>query len=60
MFGVPTQEVVVIVEARGCGKYSKQLYNLIGTNDDEGEVIVGPRDGSVQASIFDERKFVDN
>ena len=60
MFGISSQEPVVIVEAKGCGKYSKQLYNLIGTNDDEGETIVGPKDGSVQASIFDERKFNDN
>ena len=60
MFGIPSQEPVVIVEAKGCGKYSKQLYNLIGTNDDEGEMVVGPKDGSVQASIFDERKFNDN
>lgn len=60
MFGIPSQEPVVIVEAKRCGKYSKQLYNLIGTNDDEGETVVGPRDGSVQASIFDERKFNDN
>lgn len=60
MFGMPSQELVVIVEAKGCGKYSKQLYNLIGTSDDEGEIVVGPRDGSVQASIFDERKFNDN
>lgn len=57
MFGISTQETVVIVEAKGSGKYAKQLYNMIGTRDDEGETIVGPRDGTVQASIFDENKF---
>lgn len=55
MFGA--KESVVIVEAKGCGKYCKQLYTLIGTNDDEGEAIVGPVDGSVEASIFDDRHF---
>lgn len=57
MIGIPVQELLVIVEAKGCGKYSKQLYNMVGTNDDDGETVVGPRDGSVQASIFDENKF---
>lgn len=55
MFG--TKESVVIVEAKGCGKYSKQLYTLIGANDDDGENIVGPVDGSVEASVFDEKRF---
>lgn len=55
MFGA--KESVVIVEAKGCGKYSKQLYTLIGTNDDDGEVIIGPVDGSVEASVFDEKRF---
>lgn len=56
MFGA--KESVVIVEAKGCGKYSKQLYTLIGTNDDvDEENIVGPVDGSVEASVFDEKRF---
>lgn len=55
MFG--PKESVVIVEAKGCGKYCKQLYTLIGTADDNGEEIVGPVDGSVEASVFDDKRF---
>lgn len=55
MFGA--KESVVIVEAKGCGKYCKQLYTLIGTADDNGEEIVGPVDGSVEASVFDDKRF---
>ncbi len=57
---IPVKESLVIVEAKGRGKYAKLLYNLIGTNDDEGENIVGPVDGSVEATIFDKNKFVNN
>lgn len=62
MFNMPVLEptVIVIVEAKGKGKYAKLLYNLIGTNDDEGENIVGPVDGSIQATIFDERQHANN
>lgn len=55
MFGA--KETVVIVEAKGCGKYCKQLYTLIGTNDDSEDEVVGPVDGSVEASVFDEKQF---
>ena len=55
MFGA--KEAVVIVEAKDCGKYCKQLYTLIGTNDDSEDEIVGPVDGSVEASVFDEKQF---
>lgn len=58
--GFPVKESLVIVEAKGRGKYAKLLYNLIGTNDDDGENIVGPVDGSVEATIFDKNKFVSN
>lgn len=56
MFG-SAKESIVIVEEKSCGKYSKQLYNLIGTNNDTEDEIVGPADNSVEASIFDEKKF---
>lgn len=57
---IPIKESLVIVEAKGRGKYAKLLYNLIGTNDDDGENIIGPVDGSVEATIFDKNKFVSN
>lgn len=57
---IPSQESIVIVEAKGRGKYAKQLYNLIGTNDDDGENIIGPVDRSVEATIFDKAKFINN
>lgn len=62
MFSMPTLEptVIVIVEAKGKGKYARLLYSLIGTNDDDGENVVGPVDGSVQATIFDEKKLTSN
>ena len=55
MFGA--KESVVIVEAKGCGKYCKQLYTLIGTNNDSKDDVIGPVDGSVEASIFNEKQF---
>lgn len=55
MFGA--KESVVIVEAKGCGKYCKQLYTLIGTNNDRKDDVIGPIDGSVEASIFNEKQF---
>lgn len=55
MFGVPRS--VLIVEANGCGKYAKQLYNLIGTNDNKEGEDVGKVDRSVEASIFNEKQF---
>lgn len=57
MFGV--KESIVIVEADGCGKYAKLLYNLIGTNDDTEEGQIGVADGLVDATIFSERQFAD-
>lgn len=55
MFGA--KESVVIVEAKGCGKYCKQLYTLISTNNDRKDSVIGPVDGSVEASIFNEKQF---
>lgn len=54
MFGSPLS--VLIVEAKDCGKYAKQLYNLIGSKDygDESEGSVA---GSIEASIFTEKQF---
>ncbi len=52
-----TAESVVIVEASNTGKYSKLLYNLVGTNDDKDDRPIGPIDGSIDASIFNEDQF---
>lgn len=50
-------ESVLIVEASDTGKFSKLLYNLMGTNDDFNGVTLGPVDGSVDASLFNEEQF---
>ena len=61
MFGIPEPETIVIVEADGCGKYSKLLHNLVGTADDKDcDHVVGPVDGSIRTVIYNERLFNDN
>lgn len=52
-----TAESVLIVEAGNTGKFSKLLYNMIGKNDDTEAGPIGPVDGSVDASIFNEDQF---
>lgn len=52
-----TTESVLIVEASNTGKFSKLLYNLIGTSDDKDDEPVGPVDGSIDASLFNEDQF---
>lgn len=52
-----TAESVLIVEASNAGKFSKLLYNLIGTSDDKDDEPVGPVDGSIDASLFNEDQF---
>lgn len=52
-----TAESVLIVEASDTGKFSKLLYNMIGSNDDQEDRVVGPVDGSIEASIFNEEQF---
>ncbi len=52
-----TAESILIVEASDTGKFSKLLYNMIGSNDDQEDRVVGPVDGSIEASIFNEEQF---
>lgn len=45
------------MEAKDTGRYSKLLYNLIGKKDDGDDALPAPAYGSVDASIFDEKRF---
>lgn len=55
MFNVA--ESILIVEASDTGKFSKRLYNLIGTKNDSENETVGPVDGSIDATMFNENQF---
>lgn len=52
-----TAESILVVEASDTGKFSKRLYNLIGTKDDSEDETVGPVDGSIDATMFNENQF---
>ena len=52
-----TAESILIVEASDTGSFSKLLYNMIGNKDDNAEEVVGPVDGSIDASLFNEDQF---
>ena len=55
-----SKKKLVIVYEEKCKSYANHLMQLIGANDDQGEEVVGVKDGTVKAVMWDEKKYKDN
>lgn len=51
---------LIIVCGDSDRKYATYIQQLISAFDDEGDEIVGTRDGSVDAVVWDEKHYLDN
>lgn len=51
---------LIIVCAEDVKKYGNYLMQLVGLNDDDGERVVGIRDGSVEAALWTEKEYEAN
>lgn len=58
MFTEKTSLIIVCTE--DTKKYGSYLMQLVGLNDDDGERIVGIRDGSVEAALWTEKEYEAN
>lgn len=51
---------LIIVYTKQTEKYATYLMQLIGAKDDEGDTIVGLKDGTVDAVLWNEKHYEDN
>lgn len=60
MFENNNQKKMIIVCDEETIKYANYLLQLIGSCDDEGEKIIGVKDGSVEATVWTENDYIAN
>lgn len=54
------QTSLTIVYTEGTEEYANYLQLMLSSNDDNGDNIVGVKDGSVSAAVWSEKQYLDN
>ena len=61
MFGqAEKQQSLIIVHSDDTVAYANYLMMLIASNDDEGNTIVGVKDGSIKTMVWSIKQYLDN
>lgn len=59
MFEQNITKLIIVCDDKTVG-YGNYLRQLVSTNDDEGDVIVGTKDSSIKVSVWLEKHYLDN
>ena len=59
MFEQNTTKLIIVCDDKTVG-YGNYLRQLVSTNDDEDDEIVGTKDGSIKVSVWLEKHYLDN
>ena len=59
MFEQNTTKLIIVCDDKTVG-YGNYLRQLVSANDDEDDVIVGTKDGSIKVSVWLEKHYLDN